>query len=183
MTTIFTAFDSADLTASIDTRTIEGTAIRYDEPGKPGGSFGGKATYFHPESLTRSLNARSDKVRLLVQHDQTRPVGRLVEFANTDVGLTTRWKIANTPAGDVALAEAADGVRDGLSVGVEVIDFTERSDAWIINEAKLVEVSLVAFPAYDSARVTRVAASQTFETGRDPRIVRLNLLLNGDIRS
>jgi HK97 family phage prohead protease len=105
-------------------------------------------------------------------------VGRLVEWSEDEAGLSTSWRLANTPAADAVLAEAADGVRDGLSVGVEVIRSAPRGGVLEVLEGKLVEVSLVAFPAYEAARVERVAASDSPTIpGRDPRTLRLRLTL------
>jgi HK97 family phage prohead protease len=179
MNTIVTTFlDSPDLVASVESRTIEGQAVPYNDPGKPASTLGGKGIVFLHGSLDRSLTARADKVRLLVQHDSAHPVGRLVEWHNTDEGLSTRWRVAATPAGDLALVEASERVRDGLSVGVEILDYEDRHGYINVIEAKLLEVSLVSLPAYDRARVHRVAASLP-TLGRDPRSLRLSLLVKG----
>lgn len=176
---IYTLHDLPSISASVENRTIEGLAVPWNDPGKPMGSggFRGRGLAFLPGSLDRSLKARASKVRLLVQHDPGRPVGRLVDWASTERGLTTSWKVASTPAGDLALTEASEGIRDGLSVGVDVLTYEQTDDVVNVVEAKLIEVSLVTLPAYDVARVSYVAAST--EHGRDPRSLRLHLLLKG----
>ncbi len=179
MNPIIASFDEApSVVAAVESRTITGQAVPYNDPGRPASSLGGRGMVFLHGSLDRSLQARADKVRLLVQHDATHPVGRLVDWRNTDQGLDTTWKVASTPAGDLALAEASEGVRDGLSVGVEILDYEERDGYVNVLEAKLLEVSLVSLPAYDRARVHRVAASHPLP-GRDPRALRLHLILKG----
>ena len=172
---VVTAFD---VTASVDaeSRTIEGLAVPYGLVGRPGGAFTGTPVEFAPGSFARSLNARADKVRLIVDHDRSRPIGRLVSFEERPEGLHTVWKVASTPAGDHVLAEAADGIRDGLSVGADVVTHTRLADRVQVTEARLIEVSMVAFPAFDSARVSRVAAAEPVP-GRDPRSLRLRLTL------
>ena len=173
------SFDTSPaVTAAVESRTITGQAVPYNDPGTPASSLGGRGMVFLQGSLDRSLQARSDKVRLLVQHDAAHPIGRLMDWRNTDEGLDTTWKVASTPAGDLALTEASQGVRDGLSVGVEILDYEERDGYVNVVEAKLLEVSLVSLPAYDRARVHRVAASH-HQPGRDPRALRLRLLLKG----
>lgn len=179
MSVIVASFDDAPaVTAAVESRTITGQAVPYNDPGRPASSLGGRGMVFLHGSLDRSLTARADKVRLLVQHDSAHPVGRLLDWRNTDEGLETTWKVARTPAGDLALAEASEGVRDGLSVGVEILDYEDRDGYVNVTEAKLLEVSLVSLPAYDRARVHRVAASHPMQ-GRDPRTLRLQLLLKG----
>jgi hypothetical protein len=68
-------------------------------------------------------------------------------------------KISQTTAGSDVLVEAADGLRDGISVGANIIEHTVRDGQIIVTSAELVEVSLVTSPAFDAARVSRVAAS------------------------
>lgn len=172
---------AADVTATADTdtRTISGLAVPYGGPGLPGGAFRGRPVVFAAGALTRSLEERASKLRLIVDHDHTRAVGRLTAWADQPDGLHTTWKVARTPAGDAVLAEAADGIRDGLSIGADVIRYTERGDTVEVTEARLLEVSLVAFPAFDTARVTDVAAQHdTAHTpGVDPRVLRYRLNL------
>jgi uncharacterized protein len=172
---VVTAFDT---TATVDreARTIEGLAVPYGITARPGGSLR-RPVEFARGSFDRTLKARADKVRLIVEHDQSRPVGKLIAYEDTAEGLLTTWRIASTSAGDQILAEAGEGIRDGLSVGADVIARTEHPDRVLITEAKLVEVSVVAFPAFDSARVSRVAAQDQHLTGRDPRALRLRLIL------
>lgn len=171
---ILTAYE-VTATADAEARTITGLAVPYGVPGRPGGDISGPVM-FAAGSLTRSLTERADRVRLVVDHDRARPVGRLDSWEETPEGLSTVWKIARTPAGDSVLAEAVDGVRDGLSVGAEVIRSTPRNGVIEVVEARLVETSLVAFPAFDAARVSRVAATTT-NPGRDPRTMRLRLMI------
>lgn len=178
MSLIHTSLDAPSLTASADSRTIEGIAVVYDGPGSPSGMFGGRTVSFAPGSLDRSLKARASKVRLLVQHDMAHPIGRLTSWVNKPDGLFTTWRIASTPAGDSALVEASEGIRDGLSVGVEVLRYDQTRGTIRVTEGRLLEVSLVSIPAFDDARVSRVAASHHLP-GRDPRSLRLSLLLKG----
>jgi HK97 family phage prohead protease len=169
-------FTASDITASTDleTRIIEGIAVPYNEQGLPGGAFAGTPVMFRPGALTRSLNERSGKVKLIVDHDRTRPIGRLTKFTDTPTGLNAKFTIARTPAGDAVLAEAADGVRDSFSVGVAVLDHTVTATGIEVIEARLEEVSLVSFPAFAGATVDRVAATeQAPARGTDPRVIRL----------
>jgi hypothetical protein len=60
--------------------------------------------------------------------------------------------------------EAADGLRDGISVGANIIEHTVKDGNIVVTSAELVEVSLVTNPAFAEARVTQVAASADDET-------------------
>jgi HK97 family phage major capsid protein len=73
-------------------------------------------------------------------------------------------KISQTTAGSDVLVEAADGLRDGISVGANIIEHTVKDGNIVVTSAELVEVSLVTSPAFASAKVTQVAASADDET-------------------
>jgi HK97 family phage major capsid protein len=99
---------------------------------------------------------------MLNDHDNAQAIGRGVSLVSTDLGLEVKFRIARGAEGDKALALAADGVRDGLSVGIDFTDdgFEMDGDVYSVRQAALREVTLTAMPAYDDARVTSVAASQ-----------------------
>jgi HK97 family phage major capsid protein len=63
-------------------------------------------------------------------------------------------------AGEDALIEATEGLRDGFSVGAQINEWVNASGVMKITSATLDEVSLVTDPAIDSARVSEVAASE-----------------------
>jgi hypothetical protein len=63
-------------------------------------------------------------------------------------------------AGEDSLVEAADGLRDGFSVGVKVDAWDNVDGVMVIKSSKIIETSLVTDPAIDSARVANVAASE-----------------------
>jgi phage head maturation protease len=59
-------------------------------------------------------------------------------------------------AGEDALIEATEGLRDGFSVGAQINEWTNNKGVMQITSATLDEVSLVTDPAIDSARVSEV---------------------------
>jgi HK97 family phage major capsid protein len=84
----------------------------------------------------------------------------VTEFTETKDGIQATFKIANTMAGEDALVEASEGLRDGFSVGAMINEWTNDKGVMKITSASLEEVSLVTDPAIDSARVSEVAASE-----------------------
>jgi HK97 family phage major capsid protein len=133
-------------------RTISGTIVTWGEKGNTSAG----ATVFEKGSIDFSK-----PVKLLLEHDRTRPIGKLMDITADENGIEATFKIAGTIAGDDSLLEAAEGLRDGFSVGVMVDDWENKSGVMSISAAKLVEVSLVTDPAIDSARVAEVAATET----------------------
>ena len=100
------------------------------------------------------------RVKLLLQHDMASAVGKAVEFTEDDAGLWGRFKVARGADGDRALALAADGVFDGLSVGLtNEATFDTSTTPAKATRAPLAEVSLVPNPAFSDARVATVTAS------------------------
>ena len=136
--------------ADSNKRTITGKIVTWNERGNT--SVG--PTIFAANSI--ELKA----VKLLLEHDRTRPIGKVMEFTETKDGIEATFKIANTMAGEDALIEASEGLRDGFSVGAMINEWSNDNGVMKITSAALEEVSLVTDPAIDSARVSEVAASE-----------------------
>ena len=134
-------------------RTITGTIVTWNEQGNT--SVG--PTVFAADSI------EIKPVKLLLEHDRTRPIGKMVSHNVTSSGIEATFKIANTMAGEDALVEATEGLRDGFSVGAQINEWTNLKGVMQITSATLDEVSLVTDPAIDSARVSEVAASENEE--------------------
>ena len=134
-------------------RTITGTIVTWNEQGNT--SVG--PTVFAADSI------EIKPVKLLLEHDRTRPIGKMVSHNVTNSGIEATFKIANTMAGEDALVEATEGLRDGFSVGAQINEWTNNKGVMQITSATLDEVSLVTDPAIDSARVSEVAASENEE--------------------
>jgi hypothetical protein len=100
-------------------------------------------------------------VKLLLEHDRTRPIGKLSSYEITEFGIEASFRIAGTIAGDDSLLEAAEGLRDGFSVGIKLNEWENVDGAMVISSSQMIETSLVTDPAIDSARVTEVAATET----------------------
>jgi HK97 family phage prohead protease len=97
--------------------------------------------------------------KLLLEHDPKKPIGKAVYFDEKEDGIYASFKISNTSRGTDALVEAEDGLRSGLSVGVEVLASQPRNGVLYVQSARLFETSLVQAAAFDTAAVHSVAAS------------------------
>lgn len=148
---------SADVTAAdVERRTIVGRILPFGEIGNT--SIG--PVVFEAGSI-RDFN----EVKLLLEHDGRRPIGKSTNFVAGGDHVTGSFKISNTTAGTDALIEAADGLRNGLSVGANILEHTVGKDGVMnVTAAELVEVSLVTSPAFAGAQVTQVAASSEAQT-------------------
>lgn len=145
---------AAEFKVDLEKRTIRGLAVPYGQTAQSGG----RMWSFSKGSLTYDDVSR---VKLLDGHDWSRPIGRAVSLDDTDAGLVATFKVAATPAGDEALLMASDLVKDGLSIGVgNGGQFDEQDGVLHAVSAPLAHVALTPCPAFDSARVTAVAASK-----------------------
>jgi HK97 family phage prohead protease len=136
--------------ADVESRTLTGRIVTW---GEEGNTSAGR-TIFSENSIQFGKN-----VKLLLEHEMSKPIGKMLSAEVTDTGIEAKFKLANTTVASDALVEAAEGLRDGFSVGVKLNEWASEDGAMVITSAKLIEVSLVTEPAIDSARVAEVAAS------------------------
>ena len=135
--------------ADSDSRTISGRIVTW---GEAGNTSAGK-TVFAKDSIALK------PVKLFIDHNMDKPIGKVLDFETTDQGIDATFKIANTQRGNDALVEAMEGLKDGFSVGIKLTEYDNTDEGLIVKNSQLVEVSLVETPAIDSARVSEVAAS------------------------
>lgn len=136
-------------------RTIDGVAVPYNVPANA--STG--PVMFEAGSLPTDGPAP----KLLRNHDPADPVGIVVERVSTDTEMLFSARISATSAGDEALVLAADGVYDGVSVGVDIIRHRFEGDVMVVEAGEWRELSLVTFPAFAEARILDVAAEAAEE--------------------
>lgn len=105
-----------------------------------------------------SLDITGD-IKLLSEHDSTRPLGRMISNNATPIGIVATFKLANTTAANDALVNAQEGLVSGLSVGANIETYKNKDGVVYVSKASLVEVSHVSNPAFVDAQISDVAAS------------------------
>jgi HK97 family phage prohead protease len=138
--------------ADAESRIIAGRIVSWNAEGNTSAG----RTMFEPDSITMSKNTK-----LVLQHDTTRPLGKLMSWEQDETGITAEFKIAKTTAGNDALEEAATGLRSDFSVGVDVQAWDNKNGVMAISASDLIEVSLVTDGAIPGAEVAKVAAEDT----------------------
>jgi len=138
--------------ADAESRIIAGRIVSWNAEGNTSAG----RTMFEKDSIKMSKNTK-----LVLQHDTTRPLGKLVSFEQDEQGITAEFKIAKTTAGNDALEEAATGLRSDFSVGVDVEAWDNKNGVMAISASNLIEVSLVTDGAIPGAEVAKVAAVDT----------------------
>jgi hypothetical protein len=90
--------------------------------------------------------------------------GVVTELVEAEEGLLFTAKFANTRASDEAIELVKAGAYDSVSVGAIPVKFKyDKNGTMIVSKANLVEISLVAMPAFSDAVITEIAASQPDE--------------------
>ena len=98
------------------------------------------------------------KVKLLMSHDNTKPIGRMQSMQSNGAGITASFKVSASSRGTDAILLAQEQLMSGLSVGVEVTASKPEKGYLLVTAAVLKEVSLVESPAFTSAAVQKIAA-------------------------
>lgn len=147
---------SADIQAADEeSRTLAGQIVPF---GKPGNTSAGKVVF--AEGSFVELDPKN--VKLLLEHDGTKPIGKAIEFSITETGIDGKFKVSKTTRGTDTIIEAQDGLRTGFSVGANVLDYEIDKGVMTVTAAELIEVSVVSRPAFGAdAQITEVAATES----------------------
>ncbi len=101
-----------------------------------------------------SLRTRPRKIKMLWQHDPTRPIGVWDEVREDARGLYVKGRIlSEVQDGREALALLEAGAIDGLSIGYRTVRAEKAGGGRKLLEIDLWEVSVVTFPMLPEARV------------------------------
>jgi HK97 family phage prohead protease len=112
------------------------------------------------------VNAKAPK--LLEGHDMTQLRGVVTELVEAEEGLLFTAKFAKTRASDEAIELIKAGAYDSVSVGAIPVKFKyDKNGTMVVSKANLVEISLVAQPAFADAVITEIAASQPDEESEE----------------
>jgi HK97 family phage prohead protease len=100
------------------------------------------------------------RAKLIENHDMTQLRGVVTALSDTPDGLEFEATLADTRASRDAVALLKAGAYDSVSVGARPIKFTTSPEGVMkVTEAALIELSLVAVPAFAGAVITEVAAT------------------------
>ena len=139
--------------ADSNSRTITGRIVTFEEVGN--------ASIGKVQFAAGSIEPTA--VLLNLEHDRTRRIGKTLqtELSADKSGIDATFKIAETTAGNDALVEAQEGLRDGFSVEVSFDEYETLKDGTVrILAGELTAVALTSEPAIRSARVESVAATE-----------------------
>ena len=104
-------------------------------------------------------NITASKIKLLRDHDIAQPVGRMIQVNETAQGLEATFKLGSSTRAQDTLLEAAEGLKDGLSIGAKLDQWSEKDGVIYVSAATIKEVSVVTEPAFSEARIALVASA------------------------
>ena len=152
---------------------VEALALPWDREVEVG--WWGDRLSFAPGSVTATGGVAS-RVKFLLDHRTHKPFGYGLEFSYRDetdqhpAGLWARMAVPRDeledPEVDRAVKQMLNGVRDAVSVGVDLTEYSEEplekgsfAQRIRVAAAELLELSSCVIPRFTDARVTSIAAS------------------------
>ena len=146
-----------------DGRTVAGIAVPFDTPAEIRDGPGSFVEVFRKGAFEKTIAERGDRVKALAQHDsRSLPLGRVTKLREDSAGLYAELRMSKTRDADEVLELVKDGALDSFSFGFNPVRDRWSPDGSHVErlEVGLREVSLVAFPAYESARVLAVRSAR-----------------------
>jgi HK97 family phage prohead protease len=139
--------------ADTERRIVSGLVAPYNEIGHTSAG----PVMFERGSITY---AEASQIKLLMQHQQEKPVGRAISFSEANNGVYGSFRLSASTRGQDALVLCQENLVSGLSVGVDVTASKPMGDYLLVTAATLKEVSLVESAAFSSAGVDEIMAAR-----------------------
>ena len=116
-----------------------------------------------------AFDVNQKAAKLIEGHDLTQLRGTVNALADMEEGLGFTATFARTRASADAVELIRSGAYDAVSVGADVIEsyYDKELKATVVTRANLVELSLVAVPAFSGAEIRDIAAQAEDETEPD----------------
>jgi len=110
--------------------------------------------------LRGAFDLNQKPAKLLENHDMSQLRGVVTSISDGDAGLEFEATLAQTRASADVVALLQAGAYDSVSVGANPVSFKfDKAGVMIVSKAQMIELSLVAVPAFSEAVITEIAAS------------------------
>lgn len=110
--------------------------------------------------LRGAFDLNQKPAKLLENHDMSQLRGVVTSISDSDAGLEFEATLAQTRASADVVALLQAGAYDSVSVGANPVQFKfDKAGVMIVSKAMMIELSLVAVPAFSEAVITEIAAS------------------------
>lgn len=121
-------------------------------------------------AFTEALKSER-KVKMLYQHDSHEVIGVWTLIKEDDNGLYVEGKLADTERGREVKQLIEMGALEGLSIGYSVSDVEYNGESRVIKSAELFEISIVTFPANESATITAIKAADYSKRDLEKKLI------------
>jgi len=146
--------ECATETNSDNSRTIMGQAVPWDVATTD--SLGQKVLF-----KRGSISADGRAPKLIASHDQSKILGLVTERFPQEDGMYFQAKLADTADGRDYMQLMSMGAIDAVSIGCMPTKYKfDNNGVMIVETATWSELSLVAIPAFDTARISSVQMSE-----------------------
>ena len=123
-----------------------------------------------------------DRIKLVAQHDISRPVAKITELKEDENGLFMEAKFGTHTDGEDYYRMTKEGIVNEFSVGFVPVEKEENDKGgYDISNIKLYEVSMVTVAANDEAVVTDVKANSALTLVKDVKDAKLQFKLEREI--
>jgi hypothetical protein len=162
---------TAGIAADLARRTLVGTVYRYGETGH---------TSAGPLGVSPTMPVPPIGLPITLEHDREVVRAHVAMVDNNGERLRIAVRVVDGELGDAALAEAADRTRAAFSLDLEDAEIVDG----LIVSGRWEAIGQVADPAFNSARIDRIAAATTTQEGTpmltDEQRARLDELIAKD---
>ena len=122
---------------------------------------------FQKGAFKKTLENRTDKIRVIFNHNDDEPIGKLLHIEEDDYGVKVRAQLIM----DVAKAKDTfslikGGAIDAFSFGFRTIKDKYEKGIQVITEVMLAEISPVTFPAGSASLITDARSTDFNETDK-----------------
>lgn len=118
-----------------------------------------------PEAIEASMQLYQKNPVVLLNHDQSKPIGKMIDYEITKDGLYVVDEIGKGFAdADEAWSKIEQGILRALSIGFIPLETQRVGDDYVISELELVEHSVVSIP---SNRESLFSVEKAFKSGSD----------------
>jgi uncharacterized protein len=156
---------------------IEGYAMKWNQLSQPLGYYYKFREQFKEGAFDDYLNAGLD-TKFLVDHDTGKVLGRsnkgTLTLKSDTIGLKYSLEIPNTTLGNDAHEDVRTGNKEYISVGFKATEdsWNEADESNVIRtviKANLPEISLTAWPAYESTTASTRSMEDAYKEYRDSK--------------
>jgi len=153
-----------ELRADGETGIIEGYITVFDQVD----SYNSR---FQKGAFKKTIENRTDKIRVIFNHNDDEPIGKLLDIHEDDYGVKVRAQlIMEVDKAKDTFNLIKGGAIDSFSFGFRTIKDKYENGVQVITEAMLAEISPVTFPAGPASLITDARATDFNETDKQSEL-------------